>query len=71
MSAGMEETSCSRKEVLQELVGDVSNFFVTEGPFGRIRARNKNTVCEYWTPSTGPGGLMWRRHDAEGGASSL
>ncbi|KAM9340330.1 venom phosphodiesterase CdcPDE [Symphorus nematophorus] len=43
---GMEETSCNRKEVLQELVGDVSNYWVTEGPFGRIRARNKDTVLD-------------------------
>uniref|UniRef100_A0A3B4UIF2 Venom phosphodiesterase 1-like n=1 Tax=Seriola dumerili TaxID=41447 RepID=A0A3B4UIF2_SERDU len=35
---GMEDTSCNRKEVLQELVGDISNYYVTEGPFGRIRS---------------------------------
>uniref|UniRef100_A0A3B4UI61 Venom phosphodiesterase 1-like n=1 Tax=Seriola dumerili TaxID=41447 RepID=A0A3B4UI61_SERDU len=39
---GMEDTSCNRKEVLQELVGDISNYYVTEGPFGRIRAKNKD-----------------------------
>ena len=44
--AGMEETSCQRKEVMQDLVGDVSRYWVTEGPFGRIRARNKDTVSE-------------------------
>lgn len=43
---GMEETNCNRKEVLQELVGNISNYWVTEGPFGRIRAKNNNTVCE-------------------------
>ncbi|TMS18049.1 Ectonucleotide pyrophosphatase/phosphodiesterase family member 3 [Larimichthys crocea] len=43
---GMEETSCDRKEVLQNLVGDISNFWVTEGPFGRIRAKNKDTVLD-------------------------
>lgn len=42
----MEETSCSRKEALQELVGNVSKYWVTEGPFGRIRARDKDTGCE-------------------------
>lgn len=45
-AAGMEETSCGRKAVLQNLVGDISNFWVTEGPFGRIRAKNKDTACE-------------------------
>lgn len=44
--SGMEDVSCERKEVLQDLVGDISNYWVTEGPFGRIRARNKDTVCE-------------------------
>ncbi|XP_071356592.1 ectonucleotide pyrophosphatase/phosphodiesterase family member 3 [Trachinotus anak] len=43
---GMEDTSCDRKEVLQELVGNISNYFVTEGPFGRIRAKNKDTVLD-------------------------
>ncbi|XP_073319074.1 venom phosphodiesterase 1 [Pagrus major] len=43
---GMEETSCQRKEVMQDLVGDVSKYWVTEGPFGRIRARNKDTVID-------------------------
>ncbi|CAK6982237.1 LOW QUALITY PROTEIN: venom phosphodiesterase 2 [Scomber scombrus] len=43
---GMEDTSCDRKEVLQDLVGDVSNYYVSEGPFGRIRARNKDTVLD-------------------------
>ncbi|XP_036948184.1 uncharacterized protein LOC119016472 [Acanthopagrus latus] len=43
---GMEETSCQRKEVMQDLVGDVSRYWVTEGPFGRIRARNKDTVID-------------------------
>lgn len=42
----MEEMNCDRKEVLQNLVGDVSNYWVTEGPFGRIRAKNNDTVCE-------------------------
>lgn len=44
--AGMEEISCDRKEVMEELVGDVSNYFVNEGPFGRIRARNTDFVCK-------------------------
>uniref|UniRef100_A0A7N6B519 SMB domain-containing protein n=1 Tax=Anabas testudineus TaxID=64144 RepID=A0A7N6B519_ANATE len=44
---GMEETSCDRKEVMQDLVGDVNNYFVTEGPFGRIRAKNNDTSCKY------------------------
>ncbi|XP_041867733.1 venom phosphodiesterase [Melanotaenia boesemani] len=43
---GMEEISCNRKEVMQELVGDTSNYIVTEGPFGRIRAQNKDTVLD-------------------------
>lgn len=42
----MEDTSCDRKEVLQELVGDIQNYWVTEGAFGRIRAKNKDTVRE-------------------------
>lgn len=37
---GMEETSCERKEALQDFIGDVNHLFVNEGPFGRIRARN-------------------------------
>lgn len=41
---GMEEVSCDRKEVMQDLVGDISNYFVYEGPFGRVRARNKDFV---------------------------
>ncbi|KAF3834346.1 hypothetical protein F7725_025550 [Dissostichus mawsoni] len=40
---GMEETSCERKEVLQDLVGDIRNYWVTEGPFGRIRTKHKDT----------------------------
>ncbi|XP_043995260.1 venom phosphodiesterase 2 isoform X2 [Gambusia affinis] len=43
---GMEEISCDRKEVMEELVGDVSNYFVNEGPFGRIRARNTDFVLD-------------------------
>ncbi|XP_029370635.1 ectonucleotide pyrophosphatase/phosphodiesterase family member 3 [Echeneis naucrates] len=43
---GMEETSCERKEVLQELVGDVGKYFVTEGPVGRIRAKSKDAVLD-------------------------
>lgn len=42
----MEDQSCSRKETLQDLVGDVSSYFVVEGPFGRIRARDKDAECE-------------------------
>ncbi|KAL7381199.1 hypothetical protein ABVT39_001896 [Epinephelus coioides] len=43
---GMEDTSCNRKEVLQELVGDVKNYWVTEGTFGRIRAKNNETILD-------------------------
>lgn len=42
----MEETSCERKEALQELVGDTSMYVVTEGPIGRIRAKNKDALCK-------------------------
>ncbi|XP_065139630.1 venom phosphodiesterase CdcPDE [Paramisgurnus dabryanus] len=38
---GMEETSCDRKEVLQDFVGDINHLYVNEGPFGRIRAKDK------------------------------
>ncbi|XP_071765047.2 venom phosphodiesterase CdcPDE [Centroberyx gerrardi] len=41
---GMEETSCERKEVLQDLVGSVRDYSVTQGTFGRVRARDKDTV---------------------------
>uniref|UniRef100_A0A8C1Z2T0 SMB domain-containing protein n=1 Tax=Cyprinus carpio TaxID=7962 RepID=A0A8C1Z2T0_CYPCA len=37
---GMEETSCERKEALQNFIGDVNHLYVSEGPFGRIRAKN-------------------------------
>lgn len=43
---GMEETSCERKEVLQDFVGDVRKYWVTEGPFGRIRARDNTTEID-------------------------
>ncbi|XP_045914145.1 venom phosphodiesterase 1 [Micropterus dolomieu] len=43
---GMEATSCDRKEAMSELVGNISNYWVTEGPFGRIRAKNKDTVWD-------------------------
>ncbi|XP_042363020.1 venom phosphodiesterase 1 [Plectropomus leopardus] len=43
---GMEDTSCDRKAVLQELVGDVRSYWVTEGTFGRIRAKDKDTVLD-------------------------
>ncbi|CAJ1082841.1 ectonucleotide pyrophosphatase/phosphodiesterase family member 3-like [Xyrichtys novacula] len=43
---GMEDTSCDRKEVLQKLVGDVRDYWVYEGPFGRIRAKNKDMVLD-------------------------
>lgn len=39
---GMEEISCKRKEVLQDFVGNVSSYWVYEGPFSRIRARNSS-----------------------------
>ncbi|XP_028821901.1 venom phosphodiesterase 1-like isoform X1 [Denticeps clupeoides] len=38
---GMEETSCDRKEALQNLVGDTSHLEVNQGTFGRIRPKNK------------------------------
>ncbi|XP_077937131.1 venom phosphodiesterase 1 [Gasterosteus aculeatus] len=41
---GMEETSCDRKEVLQELVGDIKNYWVTEGALGRIRTRDNGPL---------------------------
>ncbi|KAL1254850.1 hypothetical protein QQF64_012911 [Cirrhinus molitorella] len=37
---GMEETSCDRKEALQDFIGDVNHLYVNEGPFGRIRAKD-------------------------------
>ncbi|KAL0962324.1 hypothetical protein UPYG_G00338640 [Umbra pygmaea] len=39
---GMEDTSCDRKEVLQNLlqVDNVNNLYVYEGPFGRIRSKD-------------------------------
>ena len=43
---GMEETSCDRQENLQDMVGSVQDYWVTEGPFGRVRARDKNTISE-------------------------
>ncbi|XP_051991794.1 ectonucleotide pyrophosphatase/phosphodiesterase family member 3 isoform X1 [Xyrauchen texanus] len=43
---GMEETSCDRKEVLQEFVGDVNHLYVNEGPFGRIRAKDKTHTLD-------------------------
>ncbi|XP_057211302.1 venom phosphodiesterase 1 [Triplophysa rosa] len=43
---GMEETSCDRKEVLQEFVGNINHLYVTEGPFGRIRARDKTHTLD-------------------------
>ncbi|XP_010779434.1 ectonucleotide pyrophosphatase/phosphodiesterase family member 2, partial [Notothenia coriiceps] len=43
---GMEEISCERKEVLQDLVGDIRNYWVTEGPFGRIRTKHNNIVFD-------------------------
>ncbi|XP_056153912.1 venom phosphodiesterase 1 [Lampris incognitus] len=43
---GMEETNCDRMEVLQDLVGDVRKYWVNEGSFGRIRAKNKNDVLD-------------------------
>ena len=42
----MEETSCDRQENLQDMVGSVRDYWVTEGPFGRVRARDKDTICE-------------------------
>ncbi|XP_077362346.1 venom phosphodiesterase CdcPDE isoform X2 [Festucalex cinctus] len=39
---GMEESSCERKENLQDFLGDTSDYMVTEGPFGRIRPTNKD-----------------------------
>ncbi|XP_067111326.1 venom phosphodiesterase 1 [Osmerus mordax] len=43
---GMEAMSCDRKEVLQDLVGNVGHLYVAEGPFGRIRARDKTQTLD-------------------------
>ncbi|XP_039520062.1 venom phosphodiesterase 1 isoform X2 [Pimephales promelas] len=43
---GMEETSCDRKEALQDFVSDVDHLFVSEGPFGRIRAKDKTHTLD-------------------------
>ncbi|KAM9737839.1 venom phosphodiesterase CdcPDE [Menidia menidia] len=43
---GMEDTSCDRKEAMEELVGDTSSYVVSEGPFGRIRAKNSEMDSE-------------------------
>ncbi|XP_076610713.1 venom phosphodiesterase 1 [Chaetodon auriga] len=43
---GMQEMSCNRKVALKNLVGNVDNYWVTEGPFGRIRARNSTVVLD-------------------------
>ncbi|GAA6093269.1 venom phosphodiesterase 1-like isoform X1 [Tachysurus ichikawai] len=43
---GMAETSCNRMEVLQNFTGDISQFYVNEGPFGRIRAINENVTFD-------------------------
>uniref|UniRef100_A0A3P9J0C8 SMB domain-containing protein n=1 Tax=Oryzias latipes TaxID=8090 RepID=A0A3P9J0C8_ORYLA len=43
---GMEEISCDRKEAMQDLGVDTSLYVVTEGPFGRIRAKNVDTVVD-------------------------
>uniref|UniRef100_A0AAY4C3K4 SMB domain-containing protein n=1 Tax=Denticeps clupeoides TaxID=299321 RepID=A0AAY4C3K4_9TELE len=44
---GMEETSCDRKEALQNLVGDTSHLEVNQGTFGRIRPKNKEQPCKF------------------------
>lgn len=54
----MEETSCDRKENLQELLGDVSDYIVAEGPFGRIRTRNPDAYCEYRRGAVEGGGCL-------------
>ncbi|XP_029591950.1 ectonucleotide pyrophosphatase/phosphodiesterase family member 2-like [Salmo trutta] len=40
----MEDTSCDRKEVLQDIfqVDNICDLYVYEGPFGRIRSMDKN-----------------------------
>ncbi|XP_076013174.1 ectonucleotide pyrophosphatase/phosphodiesterase family member 3 [Genypterus blacodes] len=43
---GMEDTSCDRKEVLQDIIGSINGLWVTEGPVGRIRAKNKEAVLD-------------------------
>ncbi|XP_061752555.1 ectonucleotide pyrophosphatase/phosphodiesterase family member 3 [Nerophis ophidion] len=43
---GMEETSCDRKEALEDLLGDVSALWVTEGPFGRVRSKDKDVALD-------------------------
>uniref|UniRef100_A0A8C7Z1Q4 SMB domain-containing protein n=1 Tax=Oryzias sinensis TaxID=183150 RepID=A0A8C7Z1Q4_9TELE len=47
---GMEEISCDRKEAMQDLGVDTSLYVVTEGPFGRIRAKNCKKPDQKITP---------------------
>lgn len=44
--SGMEDTSCKRKEILEDFVGNIGNYWVTEGAFGRIRAINNDMERE-------------------------
>ncbi|KAK7898185.1 hypothetical protein WMY93_019038 [Mugilogobius chulae] len=48
---GMEEQSCDRKEALQDFVGSIQDFWVTEGPSGRVRARYKDKPKRHTKPS--------------------
>uniref|UniRef100_A0A8C5B2F0 SMB domain-containing protein n=1 Tax=Gadus morhua TaxID=8049 RepID=A0A8C5B2F0_GADMO len=50
---GMEDTSCERKEVLQDLV-DTEDLWVTDGPVGRIRARSCRKPQQKITPYLKP-----------------
>ncbi|KAJ8000146.1 hypothetical protein DPEC_G00201820 [Dallia pectoralis] len=45
---GMEDTSCERKEALQDLlqVDNVRHLFVYQGPFGRVRSKEKNQAFD-------------------------
>ncbi|KAL4630020.1 ectonucleotide pyrophosphatase/phosphodiesterase family member 3-like [Arapaima gigas] len=45
---GMEETSCNRIEILQDMVGDINHLYVNQGAFGRIRSINKDQTCEWY-----------------------
>ncbi|KAJ8394659.1 hypothetical protein AAFF_G00044620 [Aldrovandia affinis] len=38
---GMADISCDRVENLYDMIGDISNLYVYEGAFGRIRAKDK------------------------------
>uniref|UniRef100_A0A8C9QZ08 SMB domain-containing protein n=1 Tax=Scleropages formosus TaxID=113540 RepID=A0A8C9QZ08_SCLFO len=45
---GMEETSCDRMEILEDMVGNINHLHVNQGAFGRIRSQNKDQTCELY-----------------------